>query len=436
VDVSDGAFRALAHVHGDGLRRVEPDALLRLLDRPYPDVASLEQALATEWNATATNWGELLNGGVYSAVDRDNVVYANYGSNGLTLFAFGLIDPADPSAGIQVLRHIDLTDVLTVTSTGVFGASLVGVNMTYDGRLVALGRQSVAVLDRDFGDEPQIVRFGEDEYVTNATAIDDRGGIYVASDKIMRKLVWTGVRLSDDEADGAWACPYDTGRQPPSVKFGTGTGSTPTLLGFADHDDKLVVITDGADHMHLVAFWRDDIPKDIAPSQPDRPRIADQIAVTCGLSPLPEFIQSEQSVVVSGRGAFVVNNVRDEGSTNALLDVIAGGPLYASPHGAERFEWDPTTHRWASTWTRNDVVSTSMVPTMSETAGMVFVNGYTEQDGWEVTGMDWDTGETVHRTIFGHDQRGNGAYALIEALPNGDLLFNSIAGPMRVSFDS
>jgi hypothetical protein len=149
---------------------------LRLLDRPYSDVASLEQALATEWNATATNWGELLNGGVYSAVDRDNVVYANYGSNGLTLFAFALIDPADPSAGIQVLRHIDLTDVLTVTSTGVFGASLVGVNMTYDGRLVALGRQSVAVLDRDFGDEPQIVRFGEDEYVTNAMAIDDRGG--------------------------------------------------------------------------------------------------------------------------------------------------------------------------------------------------------------------------------------------------------------------
>jgi hypothetical protein len=49
-----------------------------------------------------------------------------------------------------------------------------------------------------------------------------------------------------------------------------------------------------------------------------------------------------------------------------------------------------------------------------------------------VTGLDWDTGEIVHRTIFGQTNFGNGAYALIQFLENGDLLFNSVAGPFRV----
>ena len=48
----------------------------------------------------------------------------------------------------------------------------------------------------------------------------------------------------------------------PSIKMGYGTGSTPTLMGFGDDEDKLVVITDGAKRMKIVAFWRDNIPSD------------------------------------------------------------------------------------------------------------------------------------------------------------------------------
>jgi len=39
----------------------------------------------------------------------------------------------------------------------------------------------------------------------------------------------------------------------------------------------------------------------------------------------------------------------------------------------------------------------------------------------------------VHRTIFGQSNLGNGAYALIEGPPNGDLLFNSVGGPLRAT---
>jgi hypothetical protein len=76
-----------------------------------------------------------------------------------------------------------------------------------------------------------------------------------------------------------------------------------------------------------------------------------------------------------------------------------------------------------------------MVPSTSSASKIAFVNGYTKKDGWEVTGMDWNTDETVHRSIFGQDNLGNGAYAIIQFLENGDLLFNSIGGPIGVHYE-
>ncbi|MDD7061923.1 MAG: hypothetical protein PUJ36_03385, partial [bacterium] len=49
---------------------------------------------------------------------------------------------------------------------------------------------------------------------------------------LMQKIVWKNGRLSTDEADGAWQASYDGGPNAPSIKMGTGTGSTPTLMGF------------------------------------------------------------------------------------------------------------------------------------------------------------------------------------------------------------
>lgn len=346
---------------------------------------------------------------------------------------FGLKNKDKPEDGIEVVEQLDFKPLLgtAITSLGI-PETIVGVNLTYDGHLTVLSSRSIAVLDRNL-ENPRQIRFGDDETVSNSMSIDDKGGIYAASDKIMRKVVWTGSKLSTDEADGAWSSPYDFGEQPPAVKFGTGTGSTPTLMGYGKDADELVIITDGADHMKLVAFWRNKIPAGFQQKPGAKSnRIADQIEVTAGLpDPQPKFIQSEQSVVATGYGAFVVNNIGQGGSPDRLVDVLANGPVDAPPQGMQRFEWNPTEDKWTSAWTRGDVASTSMVPAVSSKSGMVFVNGYSKADGWEITGLDWKTGETVHRTIFGQSNLGNGAYAVVEAFPNGDLLFNSIGGPFR-----
>jgi hypothetical protein len=439
VDISNGGFRILATLPLGDIQMISAEQLDNGLAQRFTDVAQIETIVKQDWKIDTRR----LFNNVYGFVDNDNVLYATVG--GKKLNAYALVDPANPAAGIKLLRSDDFSGHLSEVAKGSnpsfqrYGAFVIGAALTYDGKLVLLTNRSLTVLNRDFTGERHTVMFGVDEYASNGMAIDEHGGIYVASDKVMRKIVWNGKALSEDEASGAWSSPYENGRVPPTVKLGTGTGSTPTLMGFGKDEDKLVVITDGADRMNLVAFWRDAIPASFKqqPGTLSR-RIAGQIAVTCGLSPLPEFVQSEQSVVVKDYGAFVVNNISSDGAghPDKIVDVLAVGPVLTAPTGAERFEWDTKKDAWRSLWQRPDVVSTSMVPAVSIPSNVALVNGYTKADGWEVTGMDWLTGKTVHRTIMGQSNLGNGAYATIQFIGTGDLLFNSVGGVMRVYLPS
>jgi hypothetical protein len=397
-------------------------------------------------NLLGANYAARDGNGAYSLVDRDNVLYANYSD---TLYGFALTNPARPSDGITV--RYKLPGVIKTfqgpnpspnprAPTRIFGLS-----MTYNGHLIVTFSNGMGVIDRNLNvASASFYPLPISEYVSNSIAVDENNGIYLATGwsgmpgttpmSVMRKLVWTGTAISDNVNDGAWSSPYDNSAYelPPLIKWGVGTGSTPTLMGLGNDPDKLVVITDGAKQMKLVAFWRNQIPDGLTQ------RIAGQIPVTCGFNPLPTWVQSEQSVVVYGYGAFVVNNIPavvspDVQGVNRFVGVSLMGPAYPTSLGAERFQWDPSTHNWSSVWARSDVSSTSMIPVHSESANMALINGW-GLDGWGVLGLDWNTGKTVHHTIFGQANFGNGAYAILQYLENQDLLFNSIAGPFRVHY--
>lgn len=313
--------------------------------------------------------------------------------------------------------------------------------MSYDGFLIVASQQGLLTVDRGLNGVIDSYPLPAGQVLTNSVSNDENGGIYVASnstqpngDGLMQKVICKGGRFSAAESDGAWQARYDGGPEAPAIKHGYGTGSTPTLMGFGDMDDKLVVITDGAKRMKLVAFWRDAIPADATPADPSNPRIADAFEITCGFPKSTEWIQSEQSVVAGGYDAFVVNNIdpATEIISDKVIGVLAIGPLTPGPKGAECVRWNSSLNKWESRWHRTDVSSISMIPSVSIPSEIVFVNGY-ESDGWTVTGMDWRTGITRHRISFGYNNRGNGAYAVIQYLPDGDLLFNSVAGPFRVN---
>ena len=194
--------------------------------------------------------------------------------------------------------------------------------------------------------------FRSNSFATGPEA--DSGAVYVASNTTMYRLVVDGNgMIRSDDASGAWKAPYDRGIVMPSPKIGDGTGSTPTLMGFGPADDKLVVITDGAKKMRLVAFWRDGIPAG-SKQKPGAPsaRIADQIEVDMG--PGLDIVQSEQSVSAYGDYAFVVNNIltKEEPllSQDSYYVNMINGATRPGPVGVAAFKWERTTHAWKKQW--------------------------------------------------------------------------------------
>ena len=428
IHIADGTFERVAEIGlPNGIQMNTEENLRKLVDTQY---TSTDQLYADAVEILGKYPQMSMSNGNYVICDNENYAYTNART---VICRYKLKEAGNPKAGIVLDKQVDMAPYMDNPQT------LVGMVMTYDGYLVVASGNGIAIIDRTMSMPPVVKLIPDDQVITNSAAVDEHNGIYIASNSrtpggkgIMHKFVWKNGKLSEDEADGAWTASYDGGPEAPAIKMGYGTGSTPTLMGFGDDEDKLVVITDGAKRMKLVAFWRDDIPEDAVPVDAENPRIADQKEISCGLSASTEWIQSEQSVAISGYGAFVVNNVIPNTVPDKIVAVLSIGPLVTPPFGVERLQWDTEKNQWYSVWTRPDVSSISMIPAISTASNMVFVNGYTEADGWEVTGLDWGTGATSHRVIFGQTSRGNGAYAIIQYMENGDLLFNSVGGRFGV----
>ncbi len=428
IRIADGSFEKVAEAAlPNGIPMNSEENLKKLVNTQY---SSTEQLYADAVEILGRYPQMAMSNGNYVICDKDNYAYTNART---VICRYKLKEAGNPAAGIVLDKQIDMSPYMNNPQT------LVGMVMTYDGYLVVAAGNGIAIIDREFSKPPVVKLLPDDQIITNSAAVDEDNGIYIASNSrtpegkgIMHKYIWKNGKLSEDKADGAWTASYDGGPEAPAIKMGYGTGSTPTLMGFGDDEDKLVVITDGSKRMKLVAFWRNEIPEDAVIVDAENPRIAGQQEISCGLPASTEWIQSEQSVVISGYGAFVVNNVIPNTVTDKIVAVLSIGPLVTPPFGVERLQWDTEKNQWSTVWNRSDVSSVSMIPAVSSASNMVFVNGYTKADGWEVSGLDWETGATVHRVIFGQTSRGNGAYAIIQYLENGDLLFNSVGGPFRV----
>lgn len=338
--------------------------------------------------------------GVYTLLDRDGIYYV--GDAHGTITAWGDADPRDRGSAIEKKRELRLPP----EATGL----LVGMNMTFDGwLLVATEHGYVVAVRRDFG-ATHVARLRYSEgaedassapgygWVRNGLATDEDGGIYLASQDHLHKVVWTGDRLSTDEADGAWTARYLNG-------WGHGTGATPSLMGFGA-EDRFVVITDGEPLMNLVLFWRDAIPEGWRqlPGAPDR-RIAGMLPANMG-DPELHAIQSEQSVVVAGTGALVVNNTPrnvpwylPERAKALLIGYLGSDPEY-QPFGAQKFAWNPGAQRLEQAWVNREVSSPSSVPIASYASGLVYLIG-ARGGKWTLEAIDWESGASAFHYEIG-----------------------------------
>ena len=370
--------------------------------------------------------------GIYAMVGSNNWFY--FANKDGSIVAYGDAVEGDPVSGIVEKARFQMPE-------GEAGAS-VGINMTYDGWSVFPTEDGILVaVSMDLSEYKSIPMKHRDEedisthgtgygWVRNAIAVDKDGGIYIASRNHMHKVIWTGERLSTDEADGAWTARYRNG-------WGEGSGATPSLMGFGE-EDKFVVITDGDLRMNMTLFWRDDIPEDWAQLEgaPSR-RIAGLAPVTMGELNVQE-IQSEQTNIVAGYGVFVVNNtprntpffIPKEGVGRGLAIGPLGSNPKFQPYGVQKFEWNPELRRLEQAWVNEDISSPNGVPWVSTGSGQVYFIGARDNE-WTLEAVDWLTGEpTFHYVIGG--QKYNNEFSGPTIDEQGRVFVGTIFGRLRI----
>lgn len=408
---------------------IEADSAIAELDRlSGVDLANVGLQYAAKYLAGVA--------GVYYLLDKDNTLFVG-GTD--SVVAYTSEDPADPSSPIKVRDEWKIPADI--------GGSFAGANLTFDGRIVLVTNEGwVVVVARDFSSYRAIQlhgaeaaaqhnrqmlaeghRAGAADWVRNSMAVDEDGGIYVASIDQMQKVIWDGAALSKEPAAGAWSEPYLNGTK-------IGTGATPSLMGFGD-EDQLVVITDGEAVMNVVAYWRNEVPDSWqAPAGAPSDRIAGQRPADMG-DPSIEAIQTEQSVVVGGSGALVVNN--DPASIpagfgaigNRVLSGYAGADPAFTPHGLQKFEWNPESQSFDEAWVNQEVSSANAVPIVSMASNMLYTVG--ARDGqWTLEGIDWISGRSAFHFVTG-SSRYNTLFSGLNLDQDGRVVHTTMFGIVR-----
>ena len=356
--------------------------------------------------------------GAYGIIDKDGYHYTFFDATRL-LKSF---DGNERSAPLHPVNSVSILDGLPDEARRQV-TRILGISMTYDGHIAVASNGGLFVFDRALERKDHIL-FPEGEHIENSIALDEER-IYVVTSKAMRGISWNGERLSLAPKDGGWVAAYDAMPEGEAISRGAashGSGTTPTLMGFGDHDDKLVLISDGsAEGAQLVAFWRDEIPDGFAqkPGTPSR-RIAD--AIRLRVSPLTV----EASPAAYGTGIIVLNSTYPE-SAPAPLSIIGNaflaGETRPAPRGAQKFEWNTAENHFEEGWFLEDIDNTDwMPPAISPANGLAYVA--TRVDSvYEYRAIDFATGKTVARWPFPDDSvLWNNWGGITTLLEDGDLL--------------
>ncbi len=364
--------------------------------------------------------------GSYTVVDVDGKLYS---PRDLTISRFG------DSAQGETASNINTEDTFTIPAEYVTqtGEHIIGINMTYDGYIAAATSAGLlVVVSRDFSSF-KALSMGEGLELSNSIAVDEEGGIYVLTNKQINRVQWDG-----NELELLWSTEYISGPETPLPgRLGTGSGSTPTLMG-KQGEDKFVVFTDGAELMNLVYVWRDEIPADweaIAPGK-DR-RIAAEFPITFGIEGATRSI-SEQSVLVRGHSAMVVDNQYsldtsdwlNGGDSAGMITVLFSNLDFNAPSGVEKFSWNSETRQVTSDWSNQESCPNG-IPTMSEASNIAYCWGQRDAK-WTLLGFDWDTGETVVDVPMGYGVHYNSTYAATEIGADRQVVSGTVMGVVRL----
>jgi hypothetical protein len=373
---------------------------------------------------TAQNSTTISNG-IYTVMDKDGFYYAGWGT---TVYKVGDVRRGDIHSPIEIVKVFDMRDGMPDDLRDKI-SRIFAFAMTYDGHLVVAMPGTIAVMDRDFGNFQFI--YLEGEAVDNGISVDDQGGIYCVTSKYMRKVVWDGQKLSDDEADGAWKSAYDYVPNPKALS--RGAGNTPALMGFGPEDDKLVVLADAGEQISVIAFWRDEIPEDFEQKPGTKsPRIADQLPLKIKV---PATI--EWSPHVYGNGVMMMASAwpapvqQEDGKVAVFECVLTAGVTREAPVGAEKWSWDPKTRSLKSDWTVDLPLQWALHPASAASNTVTLTP--VENGVYSLVHVDWDTGQEVGKVTLGTSPIFNTAGGVFIPLNEDEIYVTGVFGPVKIT---
>jgi hypothetical protein len=148
-------------------------------------------------------------------------------------------------------------------------------------------------------------------------------------------------------------------------------------------------------------------------------------------------IQSEQSVVVAGYGALVVNNEPRNipwwlpSQAKTLLISYLGSSSQHQPYGVQKFIWDPQSRLFVQAWVNPLVSSPSCVPIVSHKSDQVFLIGARNNE-WTLEALEWQSGDSAYHSIIG-DERYNPFFSGTLLDETGRIHYGSPWGRIRLN---
>ena len=299
------------------------------------------------------------------------------------LFKLTDADPNDLFSEIVVLDTLNFND---------FGVNRVQhFSLNYEGQIVfnsennpETNRGTVGVISQEFEvlDTLQFVTQPGEITHHNAFPIEPDNSFYILTTHRLIKFRWDGQELSL-----AWQAPYDFVHDGPTGSFAEGSGTTPTMLGWGQGEDKLIVMADGHAQNNLVAFWR-EIPDGWTGIPGMDIHFADSIRLPGARSFSNLFQSIENSPTAFGYDIGIAQ-------FNGFL-----GYDCENLKGVQKVRWDTEENQLKIAWVNTDINMNGIL-TYSQGANTVYCSGKESDCNYYYYGLDWDTGELNFRQLLG-----------------------------------
>jgi len=220
-------------------------------------------------------------------------------------------------------------------------------------------------------------------------------------------------------------------------RLGTGIGTTPSVMGGGE-GPFYIVVTDGQLPMNIWFVNADDFT-DLHNKK-----------VLMGHGEDYTNVTSEQSVVVSGNRAAVVNNYFSLWKPGVVWELICSIPYVAdvcrvslgvASYGVEQFEFDYTTGNIISKWVNNNVSCASSIPVVSapdKNGHQVLYCIGADNEKNEGLGnttleaINWTTGDSLFSYKIGRNAYLGPAWTDTEIGPNGDIFYGGLGGLVHI----